>query len=364
MKNITAKMREKRNLVAKLLSGDEPTVNINSRFPEVEVSRAYSWYNTNYTPEEAREWLNTYLKNQEYSQTFIDSIMQKQVPMVYCSIARLLTRNIELPEKTMINFNKFLKQETDTRIELKVKRVVYVKQQTVDSKIDSIMSNIEEATDQLILTSSFDYSLYNDIKSQDIKSPSVKEIYNRLQPRIMQALELADNPKSSIGEYYSKHTREQKKAIIQFHRMLENDCRKALQATKVVRQNRKKRPVSAEKVLKSFKYKKEDGLLKIHSVEPAKILNSSTLVVYNTKYKRMTVFIAKEGENLSVKGTSIQNYDESKTESKRMKKPEEAITQILSGTNNSILKSFAKFKSTPQTITNRINEDTLLLRVA
>ena len=364
MKSITAKVREKRNLVAKLLAGDEPTVNLHSRFPEVELTRAYSWYNTNYTPEEGREWLVTYLKSKNHSQEFIDNIMQKQVPMVFCSIARLLTRNIDLPERTLTNFNKFLDQELSTRIEIKTKRVVYVKPQTVDSKIDTIMANIEEATDKLILTSTSDYSLFNDIKSHDIKSPSVKEIYSRLQPRIQQVLEMADNPKSDIGEYYGKHTREQKKAIIQFHRMLENDCKKALQVTKVVRQNRKKRTVSAEKILKSFKYKKEDSSLKIHSVEPAKILTSSMLVVYNTKYKRMIVFVAKEGENLSVKGTSIQNYDETKTESKRMRKPEESISQILSGTNNSILKTFAKFKSKPQTITNRINEDTLLLRVA
>lgn len=363
MKSISAKVREKRSLVAKLLAGDEPTVNLNSRFPEVELTRAYSWYNTNYTPEESREWLLNYLKNNNYSQDIIDNVTQKQVPMVFCSIARLLTRSIDLPEKTLSNFNKFL-EELSSRAEYKAKRVVYIKPQTVDSKIENIMSNIEDAVDRLILTSSYDYSLYNDIKSNDIKSPSVKEIYTRLQPRIQQVLEMADNPKSSIGEYYAKHTREQKKAIIQFHRMLETDCKKALQATKVVRQNRKKRPVSAEKVLKSFKYKKEDSSFKILSVEPSKILNSSVLVVYNTKYKRMTVFVAKEGVNLSVKGTSIQNYDESKTESKRVRKPEEAISQILSGTTNSILKTFAKFKSNTQTITNRINEDTLLLRVA
>jgi len=366
MATISAKVREKRNLVAKLLSGDEPNININSKYPEVEVSRAYSWYNTNHIPEEGREWLIVYLQSNNYSTDFINNIKLKQIPMVFCSIARLLTRNIQLPEKTIINFNKFLQeQNTDSGSEVKNKKVSYVsKLLTVDSKIDIIMSNIEEATDQLILTGKYEYSLYNDIKSQDIKSPTVKEIYSRLQSRIQQVLELADNPKSNIKEYYIKHTREQKKAVIEFHRMLDADCIKALQVTKVVRQNRKKRPINAEKVLKTFNYKKEDTQLKIHSIEPSKILNSSILVVYNTKYKRMTVFVAKEGEKLSVKGTSILNYDDTKTESKRVKKPEEATSQILSGTNSSILKTFAKFKSTPQAVTNRINEDTLLLRVS
>jgi len=364
MKTVNAKVREKRNLVAKLLAGDEPTVNLDAKFPEVELIKAYSWYNTNYTPEEGREWLTSYLKSRNYSLEFINDIMSKQVPMVFCSIARLLLRDIALPEKTMNNFNKFLEQQLPERVEIKTKRVTYIKAPTVDYKIESIMSNVEEATDQFMTTGSYDYSLYNDIKSQDIKSPSVKEIYNRLIPRIQQVLELADNPKSDIAEYYSKYTREQKKVIIQFHRMLETDCRKSLQATKVVRQNRKKRPTSSEKLLKNFKYKKEDASLKILSIEPSKILTATILVVYNTKYKRLTVFVAKEDEKLSVKGTSIQNYNEAKTASKRVKKPEEATSQILSGTNSSILKTFAKFKSKPQTITNRINEDTLLLRVA
>lgn len=363
MKNNTAKIREKRDLVAKLLSGDEPTVNINSQYPDVELAKAYSWYNTNYTVEEGREWLFSYLKSKNYSQDIIDNVKQRNIPMVFCSIARLLSRNLQLPERTLNNFNKFLVPQAIDNTEVK-KRVTYVKLPSVDTKIETIIQNIEDATDHLIKHSTFDYSLYNDIKSQEIKSPSVKEIYTRILPRIEQVIEMADNPNSDISEYYTSFTKEQKKTLIAFYKMLDADCKKALQATKVVRQNKKKRTISTEKVLKAFKYKKEDNSLKTLSVEPSKILTSSTLVVYNTKYKRMTVFVAKEGEKLSVKGTSILNYDEEKSGAKRVKKPEEAISQITSGTTNSILKTFAKFKSKPQTISNRINEDTLLLRVA
>lgn len=363
MKNNTAKIREKRNLVAKLLSGDEPTVNINSQYPDVELAKAYSWYNTNYTVEEGREWLFSYLKNKGYSQHIIDNVKQRNVPMVFCSIARLLSRDLQLPERTLNNFAKFLEPQTTDNIEVK-KRTIYVKPPSVDNKIEAIIQNIEDATDHLIRSSTFEYSLYNDIKSQEIKSPSVKEIYARILPRIDQVIQMADNPNSDINEYYKSFNKEQKKTLIAFYKMLDADCKKALQATKVVRQNKKKKTINSEKVLKSFKYKKEDNSLKTLSVDPSKILNSETLVVYNTKYKRMTVFVAKEGEKLSVKGTSILNYDESKSGAKRVRKPEEAISQILSGTSNSILKTFAKFKSNPQTMSNRINEDTLLLRVA
>lgn len=363
MKNNTAKIREKRNNLNKLVNGDEPTININSQYPEVELARAYTWYNTNHTIEEGREWLFSYLKSKKYSQDIIDNVKQKNIPMVFCSIARLLSRNIQLPERTINNFTKFLEPQVNNVV-TKKRNTYNVKPITVDTKIDIILQNIEDATDQLLMNYTFDYSLYNDIKNQQIKSPSVKEIYERILPRINQVIEMADIPNSSINEYYAKLTKAQKKTLIAFYKMLDTDCRKALQATKVVRQNKKKKTVSNDKVLKSFKYKKEDNSLKILSVEPLKILTSSTLVVYNTKYKRMTVFVAKEGEMLAVKGTSILNYDENKSGAKRVKKPEEAISLITSGTSNSILKTFAKLKSTPQTITNRINEDTLLLRVA
>jgi len=361
MKDKTAQIRQKREKVIKLLSGDEPTVDLNKPYPEAEMIRAYSWYSSNYTVEDGREWLMNYLKINNHSATVIANVKSKQIPMVVCSIARMLSRDITLPEKTMKFFNNFINTRDASPVEIKTKKIQYIKPPTVDNKIEMIMANIEEATDKLLNTWECDYSLYNDIKAQEIKSPSVKEIHTRLMPRISQIIELMDG-NTNIKEYYSSYSKAELKKLIDFHRMLDNDCKKALQATKIVRQRKKKQGVNADKVLKSFKYKKEDNSLKTVSVDPAKILTSSTLVVYNTKYKRMTVFVANEDSKLSVKGTSILNYDESKSLSKRVKKPEEAITAILGGTPNSILKTFAKFKSEAKVPTNRINEDTIILR--
>jgi hypothetical protein len=366
MKKMTALAREKRDRTLKLLAGDEPSVNLNARYPEVEMSRAYAWYNTNYTVEEGKEWLISYLENKQYSSATINYVKAQQVPMVVCSIARLLSRNITIMEKSLKFFDSYLSNiKENTSSELKVKKVVnYIKPPSVDDKVDLIMTNIEYAFDSLITTWSYNYSLYNDIKASGIKAPTVKEIHTKLQPRIAQIIELMDSGKSSdLHEYYDSYNKTQLKKIAEFHRMLDEDCKKAMQVTKIVRQ-RKKRTVNATKAVSKLKYKKEDNSLKIVSVNPANILNSSILVTYNTKYKRMTVFVAKEDSKLSVKGTSILNYDETKSMSTRVRKPNEALNAILSGTTNSITKTFDKFKSTVTIPTNRINEETILVRVS
>lgn len=366
MKKMTALAREKRDRTLKLLTGDEPNINLNARYPEVEMSRAYTWYNTNYSVEEGKEWLISYLESKQYPSTVISYVKVQSVPMVVCSIARLLSRDITIMEKSLKFFNSFLSNlKENTNSELKVKKVVnYIKPPSVDDKVDLIMTNIEYAFDNLITTWNYNYSLYNDIKASGIKAPTVKEIHTKLQPRIAQIIELMDSGKSSdLHEYYDSYTKTQLKKIAEFHRMLDEDCKKAMQATKITR-TRKKRNVNADKAVKNLKYKKEDNSLKIVSVEPVKILNSTILVTFNTKYKRMTVFIAKDDHKLSVKGTSILNYDETKSVSTRVRKPADALAAISSGTTNSITKTFQKFKGVDIAPTNRINEETILVRVA
>lgn len=366
-KIITDKVREKRTRVIKLLNGDEPVIDWSDGDITSKLIRAYSWYNVNYTLDEGREWFYNYLTLNNYSNADITKFKSVEIPMVVCSISRLLSRDIEVPARTYTFFKTFLQNTLSSKTkneELKVKRsYTYVKLPSVDNKIEAIMQNIEDSIDAFHKTGSFNYSLYNDIKSYEIKSPSVQIIYTNLLPRIQQIVEAVDSPKSDIKEYFTSYTKGQFAKLVDFYRMLDTDCKKALLATKIIRKNRKKKTISSEKVLKSFKYQKEDKTLKTVSIDPSRIINSSTLVTFNTKYKRMAVFVAKEGEKLSVKGTSIINYDESKSGMKRVKKSEEAISSILSGTPNSILKTFSKLKNDSTVPTNRINEDTLLLRV-
>ena len=119
---------------------------------------------------------------------------------------------------------------------------------------------------------------------------------------------------------------------------------------------------SGEAQIDKIKYKKEDSNLKIISINPSLIVGAKSLVVYNPEYNQLGIYYSLEG-GLSVKGTTIQNFNEEKSKGKRIKKPLENVP-LLRGMTISILEKF--FKEQPATeskMSGRITEDVLLLKV-
>ena len=103
---------------------------------------------------------------------------------------------------------------------------------------------------------------------------------------------------------------------------------------------------------------KEFAELNLKSVSPMDIIGSSELWVYNTKYRKLSVY---KGD-LTVKGTSIIGYEISGTDSKSLRKPEEFFkaTEIGKRSLGTAFKSLTTKTSTPN---GRINDDCVLIGV-
>jgi hypothetical protein len=92
------------------------------------------------------------------------------------------------------------------------------------------------------------------------------------------------------------------------------------------------------------------------------MLGSEELVTFNTKYKILTHFYALDRAGLGVKGTTIVNYDETKSKSYRIgRKTEEHIEIALRGGKRAYNKMLEALKTC--TLQHRINENTILLRI-
>ena len=79
----------------------------------------------------------------------------------------------------------------------------------------------------------------------------------------------------------------------------------------------------ASQAVKTTTYLKEDKELGVKSVSPAKVVGAKKAFVYQTKYKIGMVFIAKEGETLSINGSSVRNFDPAQSYMKTIRKPKE-----------------------------------------
>ena len=123
-----------------------------------------------------------------------------------------------------------------------------------------------------------------------------------------------------------------------------------------------KRKVSSEKIVSKLKYKQSDGDFKLNSIDPIVIPQSEVLFVFNTKYRDLFIYQAKEGEKLSVKGTTLQNFDEDKSFKKKVRKPEDALSSVLKVTKLRSIRAFDEIKTKSGVATGRINGDCILLR--
>ena len=130
------------------------------------------------------------------------------------------------------------------------------------------------------------------------------------------------------------------------------------------RPSRKPKVLSPDKIVSRMQYLKEDPELKLKSIDPKKILGAAELWVYNTKYGLLQVYRANDPNGLSVKGTTLLNYDEEASVGKRCGRTADKQTQaVLTSGKPALKKVMDNISSARVAVNGRINENSILLRV-
>jgi hypothetical protein len=136
------------------------------------------------------------------------------------------------------------------------------------------------------------------------------------------------------------------------------------QEAKVNRAPRAKKAVPAEKLVAKLKYKKTDEPLKLVSINPADIIGTSELWIFNTKTRKLGKYVAAEFNVLGVKGTTITGFNEHTSVQKTVRKPEEKLKEFKAAGKVQLRKFLEDINATDTKMNGRINEDTILLKVA
>jgi hypothetical protein len=342
--------------------GDEPI--FKPQFSEAEYARALNWYNSMSTVNEAREYIETYLKNVgrvEEAKKF-KSVSDTWIPLTAAWIARMIGRGIKVSDKSKQYMeNKFLETlSLRCSVSEKVETTTNVIsiQDRIRDRTSDIIGDIEELIDK-----NEEGFLYEWLKSNEIPAtyaPRIVAYYTPVLSELLEALEGADK---QLNEAYSHYNKNQLEERVLFFNTIIEDAERYADTTKKIRKPRKPRAVSVEKKLKNFKYQKEDNTYKIASINPEKIIGAQELWTFNTKYKLLTVFRAIDRGGLQVKGASIINYDENNSVTKRTgRKPEVYVDKVLNS-GKIVLRKLMDELKLDASLAHRINENTILLKV-
>jgi hypothetical protein len=209
------------------------------------------------------------------------------------------------------------------------------------------------------------FKMLNMLKAVEAKAAHARIIKEFYSKDLSELEELASGKgDEQLKEGYSHRSKKQVKNLIAFYQEIMAACTMLAQEAKVNRAPRAKKAVPAEKIVGKLKYLKTNEPLKLVSVSPADILGAKELWVFNIKTRKLGRYVASEFADLGVKGTSITGFDEFKSIQKTLRKPEEKLKEFKAAGKVQLRKFLDDINATDTKMNGRINEDTMLLKVA
>lgn len=208
------------------------------------------------------------------------------------------------------------------------------------------------------------FKVLNLLKGKDAKAAHARVIRDQYAGSLAELEELASGQADEqLREAYSHRSKKHVRKLIDFYNEVNSACTMLMQESKVNRKPRAKKVVPADKIVAKLKFKKTDEPLKLVSINPADIIGSKELWVYNTKNRKLGKYVAAEFTELGVKGASITGFNETLSVQKTLRKPVDQLKEFKAAGKVALRKFLDDIKATDTKMNGRINEETILLKV-
>ena len=208
------------------------------------------------------------------------------------------------------------------------------------------------------------FKVLNLLKGKDAKAAHARVIRDQYAKDLAELEELASGQADEqLREAYSHRSKKQIRKLIDFYTEVNSACTMLMQESKINRKPRAKKVVPADKIVAKLKYKKSDEPLKLVSINPADIIGSKELWVYNTKTRKLGKYVAEAYQELSVKGASVTGFSEMLSVQKTLRKPVDQLKEFKAAGKVQLRKFLEDINATDTKMNGRINEETMLLKV-
>lgn len=237
-------------------------------------------------------------------------------------------------------------------------------QDRLTEKLREYIGDIEGVYDEVIMGGDPAPGVYDYCKVNNVPQVQANKIATHFQKYVAELTEAQTGKDAQLKEGYSHYKSKDFKRHLAFLNKVIEECDSYYKIKQTTRKARVPKAPSKEKLVGKMKFLVEDKLLKIASVSPASIVGAEELWVYNTRTRKLGRYVADEyAKTLSVKGTTIIGFDESKSVTKTLRKPDSQIKEFMKAGKVQTRKFMDTVKTTETRLNGRINSDTLLLKV-
>lgn len=351
-----------------MMTGSEPK--FTAELSQLDLMKTLSWYSQNKDQKDSQKWAAEYLKKKHKITNATDVIKSRSSTFGF--LCRIILNGGVLTPKDTVWLDKEI---TDIQLELKTKKPVKVVDAPVKVSTPNIQDRIKERASECIgelegqidelVTSKFtaDVSPYAMMHGMEIKSVHVRHISEWSKKRRVEFDGVLNTKDAEVKEGWSNFTKPQIKKLVAYCDQVMLDCNRLSGEAVKSRKPRKRKEKSPEQIVSKLKYLNEFPSLKLKSVEPKQIIGATQMWVYNTKTRKLGCYHAIDADGFSVKGSSLLNYNESKSIQKTLRKPEAILPEILKGGKVYLRNALDNIRSVEVGLTGRLNSDTILVRI-
>jgi hypothetical protein len=330
---------------------------------QTELTQALSWYAQNRDNKDATKYVADYFKKTLKIQA-PESV--KTQASTFGFVCRIVSLGGVLNAPNRLWFDKTIEElknaEQPAAKTAKVATVISI-QDHIKRKAGECIGELEGQIDELITTKfSADVSPYGLMNTLEIKGAHTKFIIEHFKTRRAEYDEVLTTTDPDVKEAYSNFTKVQLKKLVAYcDQVIVDGMRLAGDAVKS-RKPRKRKAKSPDQLVSKINYAKDFAELKLVSVDPKTIVGANQLWVYNTKTRKLGCYNAEDAAGLSIKGSTLQNFAESKSIQKTLRKPAVTLPEVLKGGKVALRNVLTEIRAAEGVLTGRINNDTILLR--
>ena len=348
--------------------GSEPTTTVNST--QCELIRAYSWFNYFYVSDDAKNFTISYLKSIKYDKDIIRKLgLVRAIDLHNVGWnCRLLHNGSSLPsgvwESIEVRIRALAADVVDVAEDAEEAQVKVISiQDRINSKASDLIGELEAETDVFFREGVIQFDIKKWSLEKGIKPQIAKRIVEHFRPQYEEICEAQAETDPDLIEAYKGWRKPVLKIMGLFLKRIIDHMTEVDAAGQSIRKPRAKKVKPAHVIVSKLQFLSEFKELNITSVDPKGIINASQLWVFNPKSRNLSVYHAVGRSGLSVRGTTITGYDTDASITKKVRKPEQVMPQVLNA-GKVDLRSIMKNLSTTESKANgRINKDTILLRI-
>lgn len=346
-----------------VMYGHEPK--FDRELSKIELMATLNWYTQNKDTRDAVKYANDYFKK-NYKLN-VENVI-KEYPTTFGFVCRILSNGGIINEKDITWFNETILKIKNDLANYKVEVVVDDKpvmpniQDRIKEKASECIGELEGLLDEYTLSKFTSnpkpYGVMHTLNIKGVHTNRILEHWKRIRAEYDTVLTTEDE---LIKEGYSNFSKTEIKKIVGFCDSIITDCMKVVDEANKSRKPRQRKQKTPEQLVSKLKYlDKHEALVSENSKD---IIGAIQLWVYNTKSRKLGCYNVEDASGLSVKGSSIIGFNESKSTQKKLRKPEVTLPEILKGGKVYLRTALDDIKAVPATLNGRLNTDTILLRI-